>query len=339
MEYKKLGRTDLAVSRIGLGAQGFVEGGRQVPPEEAELTVHRAVDAGINFFDAAIGDDEGRVEKVIGKALRAELTGDRERVVIATHGGARSRGSDLHVDGSREALRRHLEQSLRNLGIDYVDLYVLHCPDPNTPLEETAAAFAELAAEGKLRYAGVRRLTIPLMEEFSRAAKIDVYQGPFSMFERDLEAEIFPFCGERGIGVCTHASLAYGLLTGSIAEDEEFPDEDWRSGHESFRGEALEANVKVAKRLQYIANNRGESLPELAIAWALHNEYVDAVVLGARNAYQVIGTAGDVSPYTSSAIMHNPSAADFHLSAGDAEEIEKVLADAVPIKVGSVSTD
>jgi aryl-alcohol dehydrogenase-like predicted oxidoreductase len=316
MEYTRLGQTDLRVSRIAFGAWSF--GGEWGAVREAESTavVRRARELGITLFDTAQGYGFGASERLLGEALRPELTSRRQEVIIATKGGLRRDGNRLVRDASPAWLRQGLEDSLRALGVDYVDLYQVHWPDPTTPFEETAAALDAFVREGKIRYVGVSNYNVAQMEAFRRARKLDALQPPYHLFRREIEVEILPYARQHGIGVLVYGPLAHGLLTGAMSEATTFPPDDWRSTSPLFHGGAFRANLAIVDALKRFADERGCAVGQLAIAWTLANPAVDVAIVGARNPRQIEQTA---------------PAAELRLTPDDLAQIERIVSDAVPV--------
>ena len=187
MRYTRFGQTDLEVSRVCFGTWQF--GGDWGSNEERDLVdaMRRALDLGINFFDTAQAYGFGTSEQIVGKALEPEIKSHREEVVLATKGGLRMEGDQMLRDSSPEWLRQGVEDSLRYLGTDYIDLYQVHWPDLETPFEETAGALDELVTEGKIRYVGASNFGADQMAEFERWRKIDGLQPPYHLFRRDIE--------------------------------------------------------------------------------------------------------------------------------------------------------
>jgi hypothetical protein len=254
-------------------------------------------------------------EKVLGEALQPELRSGRDKIVLATKGGLRKEGDNLFRDASAEWLRRGVEQSLQNLGVDYIDLYQVHWPDPHTPFEKTAAALEQLVQEGKIRYVGVSNFDAEQMAQFEKTLKIDTLQPPYHLFRRDIEREVLPYCRSHGIGVLVYGPLAHGLLAGGYTPQTRFTPDDWRSKSPAFHGELFEANMRVVERLKGLAGRQGITVAQLAIAWVLANPAVDVAIVGARNPQQLAQTA---------------PAADVRLSQDTLREIEQIMRDAVP---------
>ena len=316
MRYERLGQTDLKVSRICFGTWQVGGDWGAIDTEQAKAAVRRALDLGINFFDTAQAYGWGRSERLLGEALAPELRSRREQFIIATKGGLRRQNGEIRRDSSPEWLRRCIEQSLRELGIDCIDLYQVHWPDPETPFEETAAVLEEFVREGKARYIGVSNFDARQMAIFQRTRRIDTLQPPYHLLRRQIEEEVLPYCREHGIGVFAYSPLAHGLLAGKIDQDTEFDEGDWRRHSGLFTGEELRRNVAIVRELERYAERRGWTVAQLAIAWTLATPGIAAAIVGARNPEQIEGTA---------------PAGDIDLSARDREEIEEILEGAVPV--------
>lgn len=316
MEYTYLGRTELYVSRIALGLWQAGGDWGAVDQTSETAAIRQALELGINFFDTAQGYGFGASERLLGAALADRIRGRRDSIVIATKGGLRQAGNGLVRDASRAWLRSGIESSLKVLGTDHVDVYQVHWPDPNTPFEETAAALDELVREGKARYVGVSNFSAAELAELDRYRQVDALQPPYSLFRRDIERDVLPYCREHGIGVLVYGSLAHGLLSGRMTEIPHFLPGDWRSTSPIFRGDAYRANLAVVDRLKEFAERRGHSLVHLAIAWTLTRPGVHVAIVGARNSEQITGTA---------------PAVDFKLTAGDLAQIDSIMKDAAPV--------
>jgi len=316
MKSISLGQTRLSVSRIALGL--WEAGGDWGAVDEAAetATIRRALDLGINFFDTAQAYGFGASERLLGGALRDEIRRRRDQMVIATKGGLRQTGGGLVRDASRAWLRQGIEDSLRSLGTDYVDLYQIHWPDHRTPFAETADALKEFVQEGKARYVGVSNFSVAELAEMGRDCRIDTLQPPYRLFRRDIEGDILPYCRDQGIGVLVYGPLAHGLLGGRMTADPKFPAGDWRSASPIFRGEPLRTNLAAVDRLRQLAERRSHSLPQLAIAWTLAIPGIHVAIVGSHNPEHLPETV---------------SATDFELTPGELTEIESIMADAVPV--------
>lgn len=316
MQFTRLGQTDLEVSRLCFGT--WQTGGEwgAIEETEAKAAARRALDLGINFFDTAQAYGFGESERLLGESLELGSRSRRDEVVVATKGGLRLEDDGLVRDSSSGWLRRGIESSLRALGTDHVDLYQVHWPDPETPFEETANALEELVSEGKTRYVGVSNFDADQMAEFEETRKIDTLQPPYHLFRREIEAEILPYCRERGIGVMVYSPLAHGLLTGKFDTDTEFPEDDWRRRSDVFQGEEFEGNVQIVKELARFAHERGSTLAQLAVAWTLSSPGVDVAIVGARRADQIEGTA---------------PAGELELSSEDRAEMDEIMEGATAV--------
>jgi aryl-alcohol dehydrogenase-like predicted oxidoreductase len=291
MRFTRLGRTELDVSRICFGTWAFSGAWGEFAEDEAIRAIRTALDLGINFFDTAQAYGFGVAERILGRALRPELRTNREAIVLATKGGLRLEGGRLLRDSSAAWLRTGLEQSLKNLGVEYVDIYQVHWPDPAAPIEETARVVDTFVREGKVRYAGVSNYDVGQMERFRSVRPLDTQQPMYNAFHRQVERDVLPYCLEHGIGVLAYSPLAHGLLTGKFTAETRFPPGDWRSASPVFRGESFERNLRVVARLAELAHAEERPLAQLAIAWVLSHPAVHSAIVGARSGGQIAATA------------------------------------------------
>jgi len=316
MEYVTLGRTGLRVSRLAFGTWQL--GGDWGPVDErgAIDAIRRARDLGINLFDTAQAYGFGASERVLGRALAGELRSRRDEIVIATKGGLRRCDDGVTRDASRASLRAGVEDSLRALGVDCIDLYQVHWPDPSVPFEETAGYLRELVQAGKIRHVGVSNFDVAQIDAFSRTCPVETLQPPYHLFRRDIEREVLPYCADHAIAVLVYGPLAHGLLTGAIRSDVVFARGDWRRRSDLFRGRALERNLDTVRVLDAIARQRGRRVGQLAIAWTLANPAVHVAIVGSRRAAHVDDAVG---------------ALDLRLDGDDLACIDAVLAHAVAV--------
>jgi aryl-alcohol dehydrogenase-like predicted oxidoreductase len=316
MKMTTLGRSGLHVSRIAFGTwQLGGEWGRF--DENAAITaIRRARELSVNFFDTAQAYGFGASERLLGKALREELTRNRDQVVIATKGGLRMTDSGLVRDASPEWLREGVDASLTALGIDYIDLYQVHWPVPEVPATETAGALQELVAEGKIGHVGVSNYDAQQMAEFARTLSVETLQPPYHLFRREIEDEVLPYCREHNIGVLVYGPLAHGLLTGTLTENTTFASDDWRSNSAMFTGDSYRHNLAAVRALEKFAADRGMTVSQLAIAWTLANPAVHVAIVGARQPHHV---------------KDSLAAADVSLSEADLAAIDKIMAPATPV--------
>jgi len=311
-----LGKTGLDVSRIAFGTWQLGGDWGSFDEDAAVAAIRHARELGVNFFDTAQAYGFGRSEQVLGRALADELRRDRDSLVIATKGGINP-GSERPRDAGRKWLRQGVEESLRALDLDHIDLYQVHWPDPDTPAEETAGALQELVDEGKIRHAGVSNYDAAQLAAFDRTRPVETLQPPYHLFRRGIEQEVLPYTREHNIGVLAYSPLASGLLTGTLTQDATFEDSDWRANSSAFRGEMLRQNLAVVDRLKEFAEQRGITVSQLAIAWVLAQEGVHVAIVGARSARN---------------IENSLAAAEVDLSAEDLAEIERITADGVSIE-------
>ncbi len=316
MQTVTLGATGLEVTPLAYGTWQF--GGDWGPVDEraAIEAIQHARALGINFFDTAQAYGFGRAERLLGRALAADLRSARESVVIATKGGLRMDGDRVVRDASPAWLRKGVEASLEALGTDYIDLYQVHWPDPATPIRETAAGMAELVREGLIGHVGVSNYSPAQIEEFSKVLPVETVQPPYHLFRRDVEADLLPYAAAHDIGVLAYGPLAHGLLGGAITEATTFRSGDWRSHHPAFTGEGFARNLQVVAALRVFATRRGATIAQLAVAWVLANPAVQVAIVGARTPVHLAESLGAV---------------DLALSQADLAEIDHIMAAAVPV--------
>jgi aryl-alcohol dehydrogenase-like predicted oxidoreductase len=319
MDARQFGRSGLSVSPITLGSWPM-SGDRygRIDDTEAIRTIHSALDRGITSFDTAPGYGAGHAEETLGAAL----VGRRDRAVVTTKCGlvpaAHSTGQPGR-DARRDSILREIDDSLRRLRTDHVDVYLVHWPDPNTPIEETMAAMDEVQRAGKTRLVGVSNFDVPLLEQARQVRGVDVLQVGYNLFDRRMEREVFPYCREHAIGVMAYGSLAYGLLTGAFTEDTTFEPNDWRSNGVAFGqpilgGENFRHNVRLVQQLKdEVAAPKGLTVAQLALAWVVRNPVVTTAMVGAR---------------VPAEIEENFEAANVSLSDPEALQIEAIMSEA-----------
>lgn len=260
---------DLTVSRIGLGAMGMSHGYTGAGTDDAESvrTIHRALDLGLTFIDTAEIYGPYINEELVGKALRDR----RDQVVLATKFGLVSHGGAgaWNLDSSPANIRTAVEGSLRRLGTDYIDLCYQHRVDPNTPIEDTVGAVAELIAEGKVRHIGLSAASAATIRRANATHPITALQSEYSLWTRDLEAEIIPTLRELGIGLVPFSPLGRGFLTGTVRSPEQFDDTDFRKDNPRFTGENFIRNLRIADEVTAVAEQVGVTPAQVALAWLL----------------------------------------------------------------------
>jgi aryl-alcohol dehydrogenase-like predicted oxidoreductase len=308
MDYTRLGRTGLEVSRICFGSWQFGGEWGAVQRDEALAAVRKALDLGVTFFDTAQAYGFGESEALLAEALGGDI--DRDDVVVATKGGLRPEGEEVVRDSSPAWIRSGVEQSLRQLGLEAIDLYQVHWPDPDIPFEETAAALGGLVDEGKVRHVGLSNFSAEEMAEFERTLAVETLQPPYHLFRREIERDVLPWCRERDVGVLAYGPLAHGLLSGRVRPGDTLPDDDWRSGSPLFQGEAFERNLEAVGELERFARERGFTVAQLAVAWVLANPAVHVAIAGARRPDHIEGIA---------------PATEIELNADDMAEIDRIV--------------
>ncbi len=324
MDLVTLGRSGLKVSAICHGTWQLGGDWGVFDRDAAHAAIHTARDLGINFFDTAQAYGFGLSEQVLGEALADELRNARDEVVIATKGGLRPEGGGVVRDASPDWLRRGVDASLRALGTDVIDLYQLHWPDPNVPVDETAGALAGLVETGKIRHVGVSNFDADEMRVFAQHGPLETLQPPYHMFRRQIDDEVLPWCQAHDIGVLVYGPLAHGLLAGTMTTATTFADDDWRAHSGDFQGDTLRRNLAVVAALRNCAADVGVLLPVLAVAWTLANPAVDVTIVGARRPGHLQEIAG---------------AADLRLTPDVMAEIARILDAAAPVRGPSPEGD
>jgi len=267
MMQRALGRSNLMVSRMGLGCMGMSEFYGPGDEQESIRTIHRALDLGINFLDTADVYGLGRNEELVGKAIRDR----RDKAVLATKfGNVRGEdGSWLGVNGKPDYVRSGCEASLRRLGLDVIDLYYQHRVDPATPIEETVGAMADLVRQGKVRYLGLSEAAPATIRKACAVHPIAALQTEYSLWTRDPEDEAIPTCRELGVGFVAYSPLGRGIFGGRIKSLDDLDEGDYRRNSPRFTGENLPHNLSLVKRLEEIAAGKKCRPSQLALAWLL----------------------------------------------------------------------
>jgi aryl-alcohol dehydrogenase-like predicted oxidoreductase len=317
MDRVTLGRTGLQVTRVAFGTWQLGGDWGDYDERQATDAIRRARALGVNLFDTAQAYGFGVAERLLGEALHDELRAHREEIVLATKGGLRMDAEQgLVRDCSPAWLRQGVEGSLRNLGVERVDLYQVHWPDPNTPFAQTGEALDELREEGKIAHVGVSNFSAEQMAELERFCRVETVQPPYHLFRREIERDVLPYAREHDIGVLVYGPLAHGLLTGAMDADTTFARDDWRSGSDLFVGEAFARNLQTVSELRSFARARECSVSRLAIAWTLANPAVEVAIVGARSPAHIEDSLG---------------ALDLELSEREMREIDAIMAGSVPV--------
>ena len=311
MNTRQLGSNGPFLSEIGFGAWAiggpWEYGWGKTSDNESVSAILRALDLGITWIDTAAVYGLGHSEEVVGKAVR----GRRHKVFIATKcSQVWDEEKKVRTHAGAPSIRREIEESLRRLQTDYIDLYQIHWPDRQTLVEESWTEMVRLRDEGKIRYIGVCNFGVDLLNRCEAIAHVQSLQPIYNMLERDIEQEILPFCEARGIGIVAYSPMQSGLLTGSFDISKLAPD-DWRVRHsEKFREPKFSRGLRVVEALRPLAPKYDKSVGQLAVAWVLMNEAVTSAIVGAR-------TPGQVEK--------NVGAAGWTIEPNDMREIERML--------------
>ena len=311
--------TPLRVSRIALGTWaigGWMWGGTN--EDEFIRTIHAALDRGINLIDTAPVYGFGRSEEIVGTAL--VQNGRRKQAIIATKVGLAWKDGNPYRDASKGRIVREVEDSLRRLQTDVIDIYQVHWPDPNTPIEETAEAMAALYRGGKIRAIGVSNFSPAQMDTFRAVAPLHTAQPPYNLFERGIEKAVLPYCRSNGITTLVYGSLSRGLLSGRMNAETSFPADDLRSNDPKFQMPRFRQYVAAVEKLDRFAqDNYGKRVIHLALRWLLDRPGVGVALWGARRPDQ-LAPATDVMGW--------------HIDDSAMAEIDRILKTSIADPVG-----
>jgi aryl-alcohol dehydrogenase-like predicted oxidoreductase len=324
MQYRSIGRSDLVVPSIGFGCWELGGDYGAVDPDEALVAIHRAIDLGVTLFDTARVYGGGRSEELLARGLGPR----RKDVLIVTKGGVQTRPGQMAnhpaPEGIRDSRYRSIivdcEESLRALGTDYVDLYLIHWPDVHVPFEESMRALNDLRAAGKARYIGVSNFSAAQLRECCRYAPLVANEVGYNLFDRRWEYEMMPTAREIGIGVIAYGPLAQGLLSGTFTAETRFEQVTWRGstvwggglvyGQPLFEPENFFKNLAVVEHLKGLARQKGVTLPQLALTWVLSNPQVAVALAGTRRR---------------SELEENVLAAEVRLTESDSRAIDAIM--------------
>lgn len=287
MEYTTIPRSQITVSRIALGTWaigGWMWGGSD--ERESIRTIHTALDKGIDLIDTAPVYGFGVSEETVGKAIQER--GSREKVFIATKVGLEWHDGSITRNSSSARIRQEVQDSLRRLRTNYIDIYQVHWPDPAVPIEETGRTMQELYKEGLIRAIGVSNYSQKQMERFTSVGELHTVQPPYNLFERQTESEVLPFAREKNLGVLAYGPLCRGLLTGRMQRDTQFTGDDLRKSDPKFQPPRYAQYLKAVQQLDDLAQKRyGRHVMDLAIRWVLDQPGISAALWGARRPAQL----------------------------------------------------
>jgi aryl-alcohol dehydrogenase-like predicted oxidoreductase len=318
METAAIAGTSLKVSRVAIGTWaigGWMWGGTD--ETESIATIRAALDHGINVIDTAPAYGFGRSEEIVGKAIAEGHL--RDKVVIATKVGLEWQDGKVFRNASRGRIMREIDDSLRRLRTDYIDIYQVHWPDPLVPIEETAAAMQTLLEQGKIRAIGVSNFSIEQMQQFRGVAPLHVLQSPYNLFEREIEADLLPYCRKNNIATFGYGALCRGLLSGRMRSDTAFDGDDLRRSDPKFRKPRFAQYLAAVQRLDQLAQGRyGKHVIQLAVRWML-DQGITTALWGARH-------PGQLEPVD--------QVTGWRLDAAAKAEINRILRDTITDPVG-----
>ncbi|MCG8347493.1 MAG: aldo/keto reductase [Chloroflexales bacterium] len=318
MDLRQLGSRGPQLSTIGFGAWALGGAGWRFSwgaqdTQDSIAAIQRALDLGVNWIDTAAVYGLGYAEEVVGQALR----GRRNQALIATKcGRVWDADGNISTNLHPKNMRQELEDSLRRLDVDVIDLYQIHWPDPNIPIEEVWGQMTRFVEDGKVRYIGVSNFDLEQLQRCEAIHHVDSLQPPYSLIRRAIEADLLPYCAAQGIGVIVYSPMQSGLLSGNFDIQRLAPD-DWRRNGPFFQEPQLSRNLAFVERLRPIAQRYGKSVGQLAIAWVLRQAAVTSAIVGFRQPDQV---------------AQNLGGAGWTIESNDLAQIEQVFADTIGVE-------
>ncbi|EKN69326.1 aldo/keto reductase family oxidoreductase [Neobacillus bataviensis LMG 21833] len=307
-KHTRIGKTELYVNPIGLGTNAV--GGHNLFPnldeEAGRELVRTGLAQGINFLDTAYVYGLGRSEEIIGEIVKER--GNRSEIVIASKAAHQLNGNDMVLDNSPAFLKQAVEESLKRLQTDYIDLFYIHFPDRDTPKDEAVGALKQLKDEGKIRAIGVSNFSLDQLIEANKDGYVDVYQGEYNLISRDAEKELFPYVTEQQISFVPFYPLASGLLTGKYNLETEISEKNRK--RPQFQAGVFEKNLEKIERVRQIAATKGAEVSQVILAWYLSRPCIDVIIPGAKRADQV---------------LHNLKTLQIQLTAAEIQEIEQIF--------------
>ena len=315
MRTRQFGKTDMQITPLGLGTWAIGGGNYQFgwgsqDDTESIAVIQRALELGINWVDTAAVYGLGHSEEIVGRALK-EYSGERPYVFTKCSRVWNEKG-EISSSLKADSIKREVENSLRRLQLDVIDLYQMHWPNPNSDMEEGWSTMAQLKKEGKVRYIGVSNFNVEQMQRAERIAHVDTLQPPYSLIHPDVENDVLRYCEQQDIGVIVYSPMMSGLLTGAMNAErvQKMPEDDWRKRNPEFQEPRLSRNLELANLLSEIGYPHNLPAGVVAVAWALRNPVVTGAIVGGRRPQQI----EDLVP-----------AAEFRLSESELAQIDKFL--------------
>jgi aryl-alcohol dehydrogenase-like predicted oxidoreductase len=310
MRTRALGTQGLRTSELGLGCMGMSYAYGSADEKDSLATIDRALELGINFLDTADVYGPETNERLVGRAI----AGRRDDVVLATKFGSRSLEIEGRApDGRPDYVGRACDASLRRLGVDVIDLYYLHRVDPQVPIEETVGAMGALVEAGKVRYLGLSEASAATIRRAHATHPISAVQSEYSLWTRDPEPEVIPTLRDLGIGLVPYSPLGRGFLTGAIRSPEDLAEDDWRRSNPRFQGENFDRNLRLVDRVRELAESKGVSAAQLALAWVIAQSDAQGI--------DAVPIPGTTKPER---VDENIGALDVELSADDLRTLDEL---------------